>query len=86
MGQSSQTSGAATAWFELRPKAGMYHTREVSDHKATRTPPSMESPEAEGKLDQDSARKGWFPIFRFYGPSAPYFEKTWKLEDIAAVK
>jgi hypothetical protein len=57
MGQSSQTSGAATAWFELRPKVGMYHTREVSDHKATRAPPSMESPEAEGKLDQDSARK-----------------------------
>ena len=30
--------------------------------------------------------KGWFPIFRFYGPAAPYFDKTWKLEDIVAVK
>jgi hypothetical protein len=36
MGQSSQTSGAATAWFELRPKVGMYHMREVSDHKLTK--------------------------------------------------
>jgi hypothetical protein len=30
--------------------------------------------------------RGWFPIFRFYGPAAPFFDKTWKLEDIAAVK
>ena len=30
--------------------------------------------------------KGWFPIFRFYGPAAPYFDKTWKLEDIVAVQ
>ena len=29
--------------------------------------------------------KGWFPIFRFYGPEAPYFDKTWKLEDIVVV-
>jgi hypothetical protein len=26
--------------------------------------------------------KGWFPIFRFYGPLEPLFEKTWKLNDI----
>ncbi len=30
------------------------------------------------------AGKGWFPIFRFYGPSQAYFDKTWKLEDIVA--
>jgi len=28
--------------------------------------------------------KGWFPIFRFYGPAQAYFDKTWKLEDIVA--
>ena len=28
--------------------------------------------------------RGWFPIFRFYGPEVAYFDKTWKLEDIAA--
>ncbi len=27
--------------------------------------------------------KGWFPIFRFYGPLEPFFDKTWKLNDIA---
>jgi hypothetical protein len=30
--------------------------------------------------------KGWFPIFRFYGPTRKYFDKTWKLEDIVAVQ
>ncbi|SAL77250.1 hypothetical protein AWB68_05160 [Caballeronia choica] len=30
--------------------------------------------------------RGWFPIFRFYGPASPYFDKTWKLEDIVAIK
>ena len=30
--------------------------------------------------------KGCFPIFRFYGPAAPYFDKTWKLEDIVNLK
>jgi len=28
------------------------------------------------------AGKGWFPIFRFYGPLKPLFEKTWVLPDI----
>ncbi len=26
--------------------------------------------------------KGWFPIFRFYGPLQPLYDKTWKLPDI----
>ena len=26
--------------------------------------------------------KGWFPIFRFYSPSEPYFDKSWVLNDI----
>ena len=29
--------------------------------------------------------KGWFPIFRFYGPLEPLFDKTWKLPDIEKV-
>lgn len=29
-----------------------------------------------------SAGKGWFPYFRFYGPTQPYFDKTWQLNDI----
>ena len=30
--------------------------------------------------------KGWFPIFRFYGPLEPLFDKTWKLSDIEQAK
>ncbi len=29
--------------------------------------------------------KGWFPIFRFYGPLEPLYEKTWVLSDIERV-
>ncbi len=27
--------------------------------------------------------KGWFPLIRFYGPLEPFFDKTWKPDDIA---
>jgi len=30
--------------------------------------------------------KGWFPYFRFYAPTEPYFDKTWSLPDIEKVK
>jgi hypothetical protein len=30
--------------------------------------------------------RGWFPIFRFYSPTEAFFDKTWKLEDIAAIR
>jgi hypothetical protein len=26
--------------------------------------------------------KGWFVLFRFYGPLEPFFDKTWKPGDI----
>jgi hypothetical protein len=29
--------------------------------------------------------KGWFPIFRFYGPLEPLYDKTWVLNDIEKV-
>ena len=31
------------------------------------------------------AGKGWFPIFRFYGPLEPLYEKTWVLPDIEPI-
>jgi len=30
--------------------------------------------------------RGWFPYFRFYGPTEAYFDKTWQLPDIEAVR
>jgi hypothetical protein len=29
--------------------------------------------------------KGWFVLFRFYGPLEPFFDASWKLDDIVAV-
>ena len=26
--------------------------------------------------------KGWFVLFRFYGPLKPFFDKTWKPDDV----
>jgi len=30
--------------------------------------------------------KGWFTYFRLYGPTQPYFDRTWVLPDIKPVK
>ncbi|QNK03649.1 DUF1254 domain-containing protein [Dyella telluris] len=30
--------------------------------------------------------KGWFTIMRFYGPLQPFFDKSWKVDDIELVK
>ena len=38
-----------------------------------------------GNWIQTVPGRGWFPIFRFYSPGEPFFDKTWKLEDIVAV-
>ena len=35
---------------------------------------------------QTTAGKGWFTLFRFYGPLEPFFDKTWKPNDIVEVK
>jgi hypothetical protein len=29
--------------------------------------------------------KGWFPIFRFYAPDKPLYDKTWVLPDIEKI-
>ena len=29
--------------------------------------------------------KGWFTLLRFYGPLEPFFDKSWKPDDIVAV-
>jgi hypothetical protein len=30
--------------------------------------------------------RGWFPIFRFYSPTAAYFDKTWMLSDLEPIE
>ena len=45
-----------------------------------------DEPSGEANWIKTVPGKGWFPIFRFYGPSSPFFDKTWKLEDIVTAK
>ena len=34
---------------------------------------------------QTASGRGWFPIFRLYGPKKALFDKTWKLPDIEKI-
>ena len=45
-----------------------------------------EEPKEKGNWIRTVPGKGWFPIFRFYGPAEAYFDKTWKLEDIVVTE
>jgi len=48
---------------------------------------SPKMPEGEEKnWIQTVPGKGWFPIFRFYAPLPPLYDKTWKLPDIQQLK
>jgi len=40
----------------------------------------------EGQWIKTIPGKGWFTYFRIYGPQAPAFDGTWKLNDFAEVK
>jgi hypothetical protein len=45
-----------------------------------------DEPKEKGNWIRTVPGRGWFPMFRFYSPSEPYFDKTWKLEDVVAVQ
>ncbi len=42
-------------------------------------------PEGAANWIETIPQKGWFTIFRLYGPLEPWFERTWRLPDIVAV-
>ena len=41
-------------------------------------------PKGSGNWIKTVPGKGWFPIFRFYGPTEAFFDQTWALNDIEA--
>jgi hypothetical protein len=49
------------------------------------TPPKMRKGQEKNWI-RTVPKKGWFPIFRFYGPLEPFFDKSWKLNDIEKMK
>jgi len=56
------------------------------------TPPAAEGPDSDqqspsgrpkGNWIKTLPGKGWFAYFRMYGPTQPYFDRSWVLPDIA---
>jgi hypothetical protein len=43
------------------------------------------SPDRARNWIQTTTGKGWFTLFRFYGPLEPFFDQSWKPDDIVAV-
>jgi hypothetical protein len=43
-------------------------------------------PEGATNFIQTNPGQGWFPYFRFYGPTETYFDKTWQLNDIEELR
>ena len=39
----------------------------------------------ESNLIKTNPDKGWFAIFRFYGPTEAYYDKSWQLNDIEKI-
>jgi hypothetical protein len=45
-----------------------------------------ERPAGAANWIKTASGKGWFPYFRFYAATEPYFDKSWQLNDIELVK
>jgi len=43
-------------------------------------------PEGATNFIETNPGQGWFPYFRFYGPTEAYFDKTWQLNDIEELR
>jgi len=43
-------------------------------------------PKEKGNWIRTVPGRGWFPYLRFYGPTEAYYDQTWKLDDVVAVR
>ena len=68
------------------PSVSVYSKPKVNDDGSVDIFFGPEEPKSKGNWIRTVPGKGWFPIFRFYGPTQEYFDKTWKLEDIVALQ
>ncbi|MGI9523210.1 MAG: DUF1214 domain-containing protein [Hyphomicrobiaceae bacterium] len=67
-----------------------------SRHKGVRslpdgTTPILSGPKAppadwKGNWIKSIPARAWFPYFRFYGPTKPYFDQRWKLPQIEEIE
>jgi hypothetical protein len=80
MAEAARIGGAIARAITYAPLEVYYYP----DRKWQGIPDGMTYTFSRDGTPQIDAR--WFPIFRFYGPSQPYFDKTWKLNDIEEVR
>jgi hypothetical protein len=65
------------------PSVSQYTDPKVNDDGTVDIFFSPEMPEGpERNWVETVPGRGWFPIFRLYGPLEPFYDKTWKLNDI----
>ena len=68
------------------PSVSVYSKPKVNEDGSLDIFVGPDEPKSKGNWIRTVPGKGLFPIFRFYGPTQEYFDKTWKLEDIVAVE
>lgn len=67
------------------PSVSSYNDPVVNDDGTVDIVFGPDKPAGEGNWIRTLTDRGWFPIFRFYGPTEHYFDKTWQLEDITTL-
>ena len=71
------------------PKAGSLNTMDEPVQNTDGTIDVYFGPKSPGEGKNWLATipgKGWFTIFRLYGPKRAFFDQTWKLNDIEKVQ
>jgi hypothetical protein len=68
------------------PSVSMYSNPEVNEDGSVDVYFGPKTPAGKEKNWIETVRgKGWFPIFRFYGPLEPFYDQSWKLNDVEKV-
>jgi hypothetical protein len=69
------------------PSVSMYSNPEVNEDGSVDVYFGPKVPAGKEKNWIATVRgKGWFSIFRFYGPLEPFYDQSWKLNDVEKVK
>lgn len=68
------------------PSVSQYTDPKVNEDGSVDIYFGPECPKGQEKNWIETVReRGWFPLFRFYGPLDEYFDQTWKLPDIEQI-
>jgi hypothetical protein len=68
------------------PSVSSYTNPVANDDGSIDVTFSPKRPEDGGNWIETVPGKGFFPMFRFYSPTEPYFDKSWQLPDVMKVR